>query len=180
MSRLQRTRRSCRQRDGKAMLRDRLQVFQFCVQTSCKRLRIGAGLQKKKRHSEWRFLVLFLFLIGSTTARTNAHSRRCHFTNPDPKVIAVYDLFEPLHYVANEHHYDSVHGRSDGTIAMCEEVFIAILCLTFHGRRSPFLKRCGLTSLSVPFLKNFFTNRCVFTFHFYHSYCFRFGVATGL
>ena len=40
-------------------------------------------------------------------------------------------------------------------------------------------EECGLTSLSVPFLKNFFTNRCVFTFRFYLSYCFRFSVATG-
>ena len=89
MSRLQRTRRSCRQRDGKAKLRDRLQVFQFCVQTSCKHMRIGAGLQKKKLHSEWRFLVLFLFLIGSTTSlyEPRSESDRCI-------------LFEPLHYVA--------------------------------------------------------------------------------
>ena len=81
MSRLQRTRRSCRQRDGKAKLRDRSQVFQFRVQTTCEHLRIGAGLQKKERHSEWCFLV-FLLLCGSTTARTNAHSRRCAAVSP--------------------------------------------------------------------------------------------------
>ena len=95
----------------------------------------------------------------------NAHVS-CRFTNPDAKVVAENDPFEPLHYVANEHHYDSIHGRSDGSIAVHEEVLMAILCLTFHGRGPSFLKGCGLTSLSVPFLKNNFTNQCVFTFHF--------------
>ena len=36
------------------------------------------------------------------------------------RVVAVNDPFVFLDYKINVHQYDSVHGRSDGTVAMCE------------------------------------------------------------
>ena len=61
---------------------------------------------------------------------------RATCANPDVRV-AVNDPFIPLDYMVNQHQYDSVHGRSNGTIAMSEEELVAILCSTSESRNHP-------------------------------------------